>query len=513
MPGMNQTAPRVLFVTFEGPTWKNASHWSYTANLSFEEGLEANGIEYLTFIADTIFSEKKASWLDYARELCDGQKFDQAWVEVVHSRLDESFLDWLTTVAPLRVGFACESLEIGPEEWSNNPRGCQMRQDAFARHLKYLTHIVAIDEADADKFNQSGPIPAMWWPGKVPRRYICQQPPPFQHNVSIFYGALYGDRKRWLENKELAGLLVRPSASLEHFTKYPKMFDELRIRADQVLESGRADRGALSSYLEQLRHIREACFALWLETLQIGCAVVNLPQFGRAYAGRVVEGMAAGRPVIAWEIPDRPRTKALFEDGKEILLYSDPEQLAEHIRRIKSDPGFARKIAANARMKVESLHTTEIYVREVFEWASGSALTTFRVLTTGTGEQHDVTVGHDESKNVSHSPVDALLQPGDLVFDAGANIGSKSEVYLGRGVQVSSAAMFVGHARLGREITLLVMRSWLQAHLPIISRFASTGRATLRDVKQGLRYCKSCVRRATARLRRSTATKGSRQSK
>jgi hypothetical protein len=115
---------------------------------------------------------------------------------------------------------------------------------------------------------------------------------------------------------------------------------------------------------------------LILDDFRTGCAVVNLPHFVQAYSGRVVEAMAAGRPVITWEIPDRPRTRELFECGKEILMFPrhSPEQLAAHIRDIQNDPQYGETIAAHARNKVLRCFTTEVLVRRILEWSTGGLL-------------------------------------------------------------------------------------------------------------------------------------------
>jgi glycosyltransferase involved in cell wall biosynthesis len=119
-----------------------------------------------------------------------------------------------------------------------------------------------------------------------------------------------------------------------------------------------------------LRIIRRQAFAQWISGLQAGCAVVNLPHFVKTYAGRVVEGMAAGRPVISWEIPDRPRNTALFEANREILLFSRdvPTQLAEHIRHIRREPGFAQQLVERARRKLRRFHTLEKRVQHILRW-------------------------------------------------------------------------------------------------------------------------------------------------
>ena len=212
----------------------------------------------------------------------------------------------------------------------------------------------------------------MWWAGCIlPERWICREPPSATKDYAVFYGALYGERKIWLENKILKGLLVRPEASPEHATDLPRHFDDLHVTAEQYLKSGKSGKdGFLSSYLQALRLIRRECFSLWLRGLQNGRAIVNLPQFGKMYAGRVVEGMAAGRPVIACEIPGRPKTRDLFEDGKEILLYSrdNPEQLAFHIQHILREPDFGKWISENARSKLLEFHTTEKFIKKILNW-------------------------------------------------------------------------------------------------------------------------------------------------
>jgi hypothetical protein len=369
---MLTTKLRVLFIPLEFRTWGNASHWAYPYNLGLEEGLDANGVEYVTIPAYSIHEASSSTWLYHAREICAGKKFDQVWFEISHSNLDETFLERLTEIAPIRIGFIVESLDIDPGEWINNPEGTRRRLKDVEKKLPYVTHLIAPDEVDVDKFNAHGPVPAMWFSGGIiPDRFICEQPPPASINCGVFYGALYGERKNWLEHSALKGLLVKPDASSEWATNLPKLFDELNFTADQFLKSRAPfDDNFFSTYMDSLRFIRRECFSLWLQALQRGCAIVNLPQFGKAYASRVVEGMAAGRPVITWEIPGRPRTKALFEDGKEILLYSrdNPEQLASHIQRILREPDLAQGIVTNARNKLRRFHTCERFVERILDW-------------------------------------------------------------------------------------------------------------------------------------------------
>ena len=70
----------------------------------------------------------------------------------------------------MRVGFICESLEIGPGEWINNAVDALRRQKIVEQRLPYLTHIVGMDEIDVERFNTEGPVSAMWRPIEEPTR-------------------------------------------------------------------------------------------------------------------------------------------------------------------------------------------------------------------------------------------------------------------------------------------------------------------------------------------------------
>lgn len=432
----NRASLRVLYIPLEFKTWQNASHLPYSGNYGFEEGFTANGMEYLTIPAfyETTSSEQ-ISWLNHARELCAGKNFDHVWLEIVHSRFDESFLDWIATIAPVRIGFVWESCEMHPDEIVNNPEGVKRRQANLERNFKFVTHVVAIDEKDVENFNTHNLVKTKWlWDaGIMPERFICKELPstPAPNNCAVFYGSLYGERKKWLEHSALKGLLVRPVASPEYSTNLPGLFDKLNATSDAFLKEEQASTEEFfSTYIDSLRVIRRECFALWLSGLSMGVAIVNLPQFGKGYASRVLEGMAAGRPVISYEIPDRPRTKALFEDGKEILLYKgdDPYQLAEHIQRILREPDFARRISANARSKIMSFHTTERLVSQILDWVENR-------------EINSSLMAHPLQGNQTQPGNKMLLTrnfygPGDIVFDVGANVGDKTHMFLESGAKV-----------------------------------------------------------------------------
>ena len=107
-----------------------------------------------------------------------------------------------------------------------------------------------------------------------------------------------------------------------------------------------------------------------MDALQHDAVVVNLPHSVGAYPGRVVEAMAAGRPVVAWDVPDRPRNRALFEDGAEILLFAgtEPVALASALHRLRRDPALAAALATNGWRKVRRAHTIERRVQQILAW-------------------------------------------------------------------------------------------------------------------------------------------------
>jgi len=363
--------PRVIFIPLEFQTWQNASHQPYSCCLGFEEGFDAAGADYFTVPAyHESTSSEKSSWLSRINELCRGMKFDQVWIEIVHSRYDSQFLEWITAIAPVRIGIMGESIETDPQE---HPAGVKHRRENIERSLSAMTHLILVDETDVDRFNSVGKLPAKWvWDaGLVPKRFIgdAYQEPTIQS--ALFFGALYGVRHQWLTCAQLKNLIFRPDFSLEHNTRIPELYDALNKNCVQRLGlDGPLPSGFYDTYINSMRTLRRKGFRLWIDTLSQGLAVVNLPQFGKAPASRVSEGIAAVKPVVNWSLPERPRTNSLFEEGTEILLYArdNPDELVEHIKHLQKDRGFGARLALNAAKKMKAHHTIEELVRQVFEW-------------------------------------------------------------------------------------------------------------------------------------------------
>ena len=107
----------------------------------------------------------------------------------------------------------------------------------------------------------------------------------------------------------------------EDQTDLPARFDAAQLQALNLLAERRGPSvPELQAHVAEVREVRRQMFALWLQALRAGYATVNLPSVYKGYAGRVVESMAAGRPVISWT-PPRARTCALFAPEQEILLF------------------------------------------------------------------------------------------------------------------------------------------------------------------------------------------------
>jgi hypothetical protein len=350
---------RILYLVTEFRRWQWARSWAYSAQLGLEEGLKASGVRCVTVAT---------AWLPRLREVCAGQRFDQVWVELIHQEgLDDALMSWLTECSPLRIGFVPESLEYDDgvaEQWVTR----RTRQPEFRHRFDFLTHAVVVDERDVALVRARHDLPALWWPQAVPARFIRDDPPASPLGPAVFMGATYGLRERFLEDPAVRELITT-LPSPETTTLYPRLFERLqatgRVWAGRPLPWARL---GLSAYLLLLRRLRRRVFAGWLRALGRSGIVVNLPHLVGTYPGRVVEAMAVSRPVVAWEVPDRPRNRALFENGREIVTYRDAEELADGIRRLRKDPANAREVARNAVRKVERFHTVERRVSDILTW-------------------------------------------------------------------------------------------------------------------------------------------------
>ena len=368
--GRRDTPKKVLLISFECGNWENAKAWSYNGFYALEEALGAQGVRHLTL--PTIAgmpSSHRGSWLRQAELFTKGEKFDQAWIWVTHNDYEPEFLNWLEKIAPVRVGLIMESLEHTEEESKRFPN-LAVRRKKVLDHLKHCTHALTFDEKDAETLPMDLPIQALWCPPVVGWRDVCAQIDLPAPGPACFQGTLYNpERQAFFELAELRKLLHQPE-SPEATSELPSDFDKTQVLSiKQLMRYDVAALEWLDEYLTQLRRIRRQLNDLWQKGLRQSYAQVNLPSIFKSYAGRVVESMAAGRPIISWE-PPRERTRALFTPGKEILWFNrdKPEQLAAQIQWLQKNPHKAAAIAKNARAKVLRYHTAEIRVRQILDW-------------------------------------------------------------------------------------------------------------------------------------------------
>ncbi len=362
---------RVLFIPFEFLVWQRGGAWPYSVHLGMEEGLRAHGIE-LTTIPGTyeLPSSYQASWLYHAARLCEGKTFDQVWVYLRHSQLDDSILNWIADIAPVRIGFVMESLAHLPEELESSP---QLREiePFMERQMRAMTHVLAFDERDSDDIRARGKN-AMWCPWSIPQRFLGLPVAVRHDHRAAFFGILYGRRAEFLGHPSLRDILAHAPRT-EDGTELPEIFDQTAMYYHARLHSGEllgvAD---LDEYLGIVRRLRRTVFDRYLTALGGWAANVVLPAGFKGYSNRIVESAAARVPVLSWNVPDRPRNSRLFEPGREILLFdrNDPDSLAEQLRLVLGNPDYARDLVHNLHETVLFRHTSEVRVEQILRWVA-----------------------------------------------------------------------------------------------------------------------------------------------
>jgi glycosyltransferase involved in cell wall biosynthesis len=321
---------------------------AYPMGVGMVEGFAANDIDHLTI--PLLYWEDL--WLKYLRDLTAGISFDAVWLEVVHSIIPSAILEYIAALAPIRVGFLLESLTINPDEFKANPVGTQRRIDNLNQKLPYLTHIIVCDNRDLNKFN----IPTMVYTASIPERLIKN--PSGTENSALFCGTVYGDRPNWLNS--LSDLLIVNPRSAEEDSVFPYKFEQLLNRTYL--------RSDYSYFFENWFSIRQSVYDIWINHLHrlSGCAMINLPHRTQILSGRVIENMAAGKPVISPLMNNA--VDKLFEDGKEILYYSTLPELRSHIKTLQFHADLRFQLAEAARINLLTNHTSEVRVRQILDF-------------------------------------------------------------------------------------------------------------------------------------------------
>ena len=361
---------KILLLQLEFSRWATARPWTYPMNYGIAKALEDAGIEIFTIpiIPDQNFSVKN-SWLGRARELCQGKHFDQVWVWLLHYPYDPATLDWIRTLAPIRVGILGESMRYDSLDYAQEP-SLQGRPAIIRNQAQCLTHLLVGDENDVPEVAGWGQLEVMWWPGGVPQQDIVN--PTFSRSrpCAVFHGNPYGSRLEFLRHPRLQKLLVYPNKQ-ESLNEFQQLFDDIHLEMEKLLRTGQMlSEQDLRQFNVMLRQVRRGEFTRWMEQLQSWTVIVNLPSYAKFYGGRVFEGIASGRPVISWAIPNHPKNTALFHDGEEILLFpqDDSEALANHIERLLADSKYSSRLVSNAQRKLREFHTVEKLVKSALHW-------------------------------------------------------------------------------------------------------------------------------------------------
>jgi len=368
--GCGTKKTRILYISMQFTTWSNARPWSYPTYLGFEDGFQANDVEYLTIPCfHGISASLPASWLFHVKELCRGKQFDQIWIELFHSYPDNDFLEYLIELAPVRLALLPESLEFDRTDYALSP-GLISRKFIVESKLKYMTHALVADEKDAKRLGESGIIKTKLWVPSMPRRFITPTGESSCEPFAVMLNSELGIGKKLSRHPDVHPLLSQIPLSVGT-NNFLAAFDKVNATVLSKLHGGMlVNQELLEAYQNILRSFYTDGFLYWLEQLKQFRCIVNPPTSTKNNSCHVFECMAAGRPVISWEIDGRPSTAGQFKHHQEILLYptAQPEILSQQIRLLNNDLEFANYLSNNAQDKLINLHTAEKRVREILYW-------------------------------------------------------------------------------------------------------------------------------------------------
>jgi glycosyltransferase involved in cell wall biosynthesis len=209
----------------------------------------------------------------------------------------------------------------------------------------------------------------MCTPCHVPRR-LFRRSAPNTARPAVFIGSAYQRRAKYLHHERLKSGLLEFRASGEHATELPAMFDQLNNPVRQAMLAQPCRQADMERFVDTLQQVRAKLFDLFLDGLSDSLATVNLTSFVKTYAGRVVESMAIGQPVVSWRIPSHPQTARLFREDEHILFFEndDPDRLADTLERLKREPGLAERIGERCLANAKNHHTSEHRVAQILEW-------------------------------------------------------------------------------------------------------------------------------------------------
>lgn len=363
--------PRILLVPIEFSTWHQARAWSYTGGYAFYDGMLENGIQ--CEMAPVIIDKTGAldtRFVDYIRQH-NLAKYDQVWVWCVHANYPEQLWDYFKSITDVRVGVLMESLHFTPAEIIEFPH-LQQREALVHQQLQHCTHALSCCAKDADNIEKALGIPATWYPAMVPEQFVLFDNAPAGTHAA-FVGNCYGERKQYLKEGRLDHLLCRPEHP-ERSTSLPDDFDTLMTN----LPSQFSSETDYSRHLAALVELRKALFTVHLQGMRQGLCNVNLPSILKAYAGRVIESMAAAVPVMSW-IPAGEEQRNLFDSAQDLAFFNSVDDFATQFEMLRADEQRRELMVITARNKLLVRHTSRIRTHQLLQWVSKAQAPTYNV--------------------------------------------------------------------------------------------------------------------------------------
>ncbi len=354
--------PRILLVPIEFSTWLQARAWSYTGGYAFYDGMLENGIQ--CDMAPVIIDRAgtlNTSFIENIRQH-NSAKYDQVWVWCVHANYPTELWDYFKTISDVRVGVVMESLHFTPEEIEELPQ-LRDRKALVHQQLQNCTHALTCCAVDAGEVVQELGIPATWYPPMIPERFVLDENIPMAEKAA-FVGNCYGERRKYLKEGRLDHILCRPEHP-ERSTSLPDEFDELIAN----LPSHFASDTDCAQHLSSLVAIRKKLFMVHLHGNRQGLCNVNLPAIVKAFAGRVIESMAASVPVMSWQ-PGREEQKNLFDPEQDLVFFYNVDDFSTKFEQLRADEQRRKLMAISARKKLLVRHTSKIRIHQLLHWLS-----------------------------------------------------------------------------------------------------------------------------------------------
>lgn len=359
---------RVLAVMLEFDAWRLGHTWSYLSSYALLDGFDVCQVEWVVLPALLCHGDPlRNPWVEARDRLLEGERFDQAWVWITHSHYAADFWPWLAKVAPVRVGVLMESLRYTPADIAAFPP-LEQRFDRVIAQLRHMTHVLTYDEQDVSEIAATTGLPTRLYHSMIPASLV--RPLPAPHGAkAVFLGSLYGPRQAFLAAAGL-GDRLQILAPPESGTDFERHFDAVNDEFLGELADGGSSRTRMQEYARRLQAVRRGILEAVFDAYRGGLAVLNLPPLFKGFPGRVVEGMAAGVPVVSSRLDQRPTLEAVFAHGRELISYdpADPADLVRQLDRLAADPALQRALVVNARARLLELLTCEAQMPVLLDW-------------------------------------------------------------------------------------------------------------------------------------------------